>query len=116
MAEIILSIIILGLLGVFMNFEPLLMPMSMVTTFSLALIISFFFFMTIVWREKAHDERENLHKLFAGRISFLVGSVILVLGIIVQAYHHNVDPWLIYTLGGMILSKLFIHLYQRYKM
>lgn len=116
MVEIILSLIILGLLGVIMNFQSLLMPMSMAASFSIALILSFFLFVVFIFREKSQDERENFHKLMAGRLAFITGAVILITGIIYQTFKHNIDPWLIYTLSGMILTKLILFIYQRYKM
>lgn len=116
MIEILLSLLILGLLGVIMRFQSLLMPMSMATTFSIALIVAFFLFIVFIFREKPQDERENVHKFMAGRIAFIVGAIILITGIIYQTFQHNIDPWLIYTLSGMILTKLVFYLYQRYKM
>ncbi len=115
MREIILAFILLLLLACFMFFEELLMPMGTHIMLSLALILFFFFFTIFIWKENGRDERENLHTLHAGRISFLAGSLILVLGIIMQSFEHAIDPWLIYALSGMVLSKLIMHLYQTYK-
>jgi heme/copper-type cytochrome/quinol oxidase subunit 2 len=116
MAEIVLAIIILSLLGIVMNFQSLLMPMSMAATFSIALVLAFFLFIVFIFREKPKDEREHFHKLMAGRMAFITGALILIAGIIYQTFMHNIDPWLIYTLSGMILTKLLIVTYQRYKM
>lgn len=115
MKEVILTLILLGLLACFMFFEELLMPMQTNVMLSLALIITFFLFTAFIWKEKGHDEREHLHTLTAGRVSFLIGSGILVTAIVVQSFQHNIDPWLIYALSGMVLSKLLTHLYQEYK-
>lgn len=80
------------------------------------LIASFLVMLGTVWNETAHDEREQSHKQFAGRVSFLVGTSILFLGILVQGFHHNVDPWLIYALSGMVLSKIASRIYSQFKM
>lgn len=115
MKEIILALIMLALLGCFMFFEELLMPMETTIILSLGLILSFFLFTIFIWKEKGRDERETLHTLFAGRISFLAGSLVLVIGIVKQSLDHNIDPWLIYALSGMVLTKLLTHIYQTYK-
>jgi hypothetical protein len=115
MKELFLAVILLLLLSSFVLFEELLMPMETTIILSLGLILSFFFYTIFIWKEKGRDEREILHALHAGRVSFLTGSFILVLGIVVQAFNHSIDPWLIYALSGIVFSKLMMLLYQNYK-
>ncbi len=93
-----------------------LMPSSFQKFLIVSLISSFLIVVGTVWNESARDEREQSHKQFAGRISFLVGTTILFLGILVQSFHHNVDPWLIYALAGMVLSKIVSRIYSQFKM
>lgn len=66
-------------------------------------------------REKSADEREDMHRLFAGRVAFLVGSGVLTCGVAYQSYHHALDPWLALALGGMILSKVLARIWQERK-
>ncbi len=81
------------------------------------LIVSvvFLIFSALVFREQSKDERENVLKMNAGRISFLAGSIIAVVGILFQSMSHNVDPWLVYTLIGMVLVKTIIRVFYSLK-
>lgn len=79
----------------------------------LGLVIVFALFASFVWRENHRDEREGLHKMMAGRIAFLVGTALLTLGIIVQSFDHNLDPWLVFILSGMIVAKVITLIYGR---
>jgi hypothetical protein len=63
-------------------------------------------FAALIWREKPADEREILLSQKAGRIAFLVGTSVLVIGIVYEELHHSLDPWLIYALVFMILGKI----------
>jgi len=81
----------------------------------LGLIVVFFVFASFVWRENARDEREGLHKMMAGRIAFLAGTATLVIAIIIQSFRHELDFWLVLTLGIMILAKIIGLLYGRIK-
>lgn len=97
------------------NTEKLLMPEDFDMMLVLGLIISFLIFAATIWKERAADERENMHRLNAGRISFLVGSVVLVIGITIQAMNHNIDPWLVYALIAMVASKLTSRLLSQWR-
>lgn len=113
--EIIIGIIILAILGIFLNPTRLLMPDSVNMMLILALILGFLGFIGLVWREQANDEREAVHMQKAGRISFFVGATILVVGIVIQALHHDVDPWLLYALSGMVLTKLISRAFHSFR-
>jgi hypothetical protein len=54
------------------------------------------------------DERDESHRSFAGRAAFLVGSGILVIGIVAQTFSHTLDPWLVAALAGMVLAKVAV--------
>ena len=109
--EIIVAIVLAGLLFLFLSPIDLLMPMTTGTMSILLVSVLFMVFSSLVFREKSRDERENFLKMNAGRISFLSGSVIAVIGILYQSMTHNIDPWLVYTLIGMILAKTTTRLY-----
>ncbi|MDQ3076883.1 MAG: hypothetical protein M3Q63_02420, partial [bacterium] len=69
-------------------------------------------FATFILRENVRDERDGMHRLLAGRMAFLLGSITLVIGILVQAYSHTVDIWLVLTLVVMVLTKMGTRLYS----
>ena len=79
------------------------------------LFVAFVLFAIFVWKEKAADEREQVHRMLAGRVAFLTGSSILVLGIIVQEMQGKLDKWLVYSLVGMIVAKVVALKYNRKK-
>lgn len=110
--EVIVSVGILLILTVFLNPTHLLMPDTVNTMLMLGLIIGFLGFMGLVWRERGGDEREAAHIQKSGRISFFVGASVLVLGVVMQATKHEVDPWLIYALAVMVLTKLITRIFQ----
>jgi hypothetical protein len=90
------------LLNPFHFWMPDMMVMSM-----LAITLALFgIFASFILRERSVDEREDQHKSLAGRNAFLAGSGILTLGIVIQGYTHTVDPWLVFTLIGMVAVKL----------
>ena len=113
--EIIISVCLAILLMLLASPIDLLMPTNTSVMLIGALVLVFLIFSTIVWKEKAADERENLHRLQAGRISFLIGSSILVLGIIVQSLRHDIDIWLILGLLGMVITKILSRIYSQIK-
>jgi hypothetical protein len=53
--------------------------------------------------------------MLAGRIAFLAGSAILLLGIVVQTYFHALDPWLVAALAAMVIAKMVGNAYARMK-
>ncbi len=110
--ELIVAVALIGLLVLFVSPIDLLMPMTTSAMSILLVAVLFLIFSSLVFREKARDERENILKMNAGRISFLTGSVIAVVGILYQSASHNIDPWLVYTLIGMILAKTAVRLYS----
>ena len=80
---------------------------SIVVMCILPIILGLFaLFSSFVLRENKCDEREERHRALAGRNSFLAGAGLLTLGIVVQAYTHTVDPWLVIALTVMILVKI----------
>ncbi len=69
-----------------------------------------------VVRESAADEREAMHRSFAGRVAFLAGSAVLVTGIIAEGMQHAVDPWLILALVVMIVGKIVTRIYSDFRL
>ncbi len=97
-----LIIVAILLLNPFHFWMPDMMVMGMLA----CALVLFAIFASFVLREKALDERDNVHRTLAGRNAFLGGSAILMLGIIIQGYSHSVDPWLVLTLITMIIVKM----------
>lgn len=114
--ETISAILILGIAFLFLNPGHLIMPETMVSMLIVALIVSFLTFAAYLLREKSSDEREAIHILTAGRISYLVGVGTLIIGIILQALKHEIDPWLVIALCAMVFSKLLSRIYSHFKM
>ena len=113
--EIIVSSILIVLLILFINPFELWMPPMLLMMMVLGLVVVFAIFASFIWRESSRDERESLHKMIAGRIAFLAGAGVLVTAIIVQNLKHELDIWVVLTLGTMILAKIIAHIYGRAK-
>ena len=110
--EIIVAIIVVVLLVLIV--DPLnWMPPVAIMMLLLGMLVAFLVFIGFVWREKPQDEREAAHRVFAGRIAFLVGTALLVVGTAVQTLQHELDPWLPVILGIMILAKIIASAYGR---
>lgn len=58
-----------------------------------------------VERERAYDERDEIHRMLAGRVAFHVGAAFLTIGIAVQSLQDQLDPWLVAALVVMIVAK-----------
>ena len=114
--QAISAIAILGIAIVFFNPGHLAMPDTMISMLIIGLILAFLTFAAFLLKEKPADEREGIHILTAGRLSYLVGVGTLILGIIIQGLRHNIDPWLVISLCAMIFSKLLSRIYSHFKM
>ena len=113
--EIIVSLVLIVLLILCLNPFEFWMPPGLLMMLVLGLVVVFALFASFIWRENSKDEREGLHKMMAGRIAFLAGTAVLVTAIIVQSLRHELDFWLVLTLGTMILAKIIGLLYGRIK-
>jgi uncharacterized membrane protein len=109
--ELGIAIALVGVLTLFLMPGELLMPKTEETMITVVLAVLFIVFSALVFREGSKDERENVLRMNAGRISFLIGSIIAVIGILYQSLSHNIDPWLVMTLIGMVLAKALSRLY-----
>ena len=114
--EIVSAAAIFGIAILFLNIGNLTMPDNIQSMLIVGLIISFLTFSAYLFREKSSDERESMHILTAGRISYLVGVGALILGIIAQALKHEIDPWLVVALCAMVFSKLLTRIYSHFRM
>jgi len=113
--EIILSVIVLILLFLLANPFNVWMPNMIHMTVVVFFVVAFALFAIFIMRERPSDEREALNRSAAGRIAFLVGGSILILGIVVQTLENIFDPWLGIALGGMVVAKLSAVIYEEIK-
>ncbi len=114
--ETISAIAILGIAILFLNPGNLSMPDTMQSMLIVSIIVAFLTFAAFILREKSSDERESMHILSAGRISYLVGVGALIAGVVIQALRHEIDPWLVIALCAMVFSKLISRIYSHFKM
>jgi hypothetical protein len=113
--ELGVAIALAGVLALFLMPGTLLMPKSQETMIIVVVAVLFIVFSALVFRERSRDEREDVLRMNAGRISFLIGSVIAIIGILYQSLSHNIDPWLVMTLIGMVLAKTLTRVYTTLK-
>jgi NADH:ubiquinone oxidoreductase subunit 4 (subunit M) len=104
--EFMVTVCLVALAVLLLNPFHFWMPDMMVMGMLACILVLFGIFASFILREKIFDERDSAHRTLAGRNAFLAGSSILMLGIIVQGYSHQVDAWLVITLIGMILTKI----------
>lgn len=114
--EIISAVVILAIAIFFASSESLSMPESVVSMLTIGLVVAFLVFAAFIFKEKSSDEREALHILAAGRISYLVGVAVLVVGVVIQSTSHNIDPILVVALCAMVFTKLIARIYSNFKM
>ena len=71
----------------------------------------FAIFAMFLWKEKAADERAVLHRFMAARFAYTVAGVVLLLGTVLEALEHSIDPWLPSALAAMVLAKIIGRFY-----
>jgi len=113
--DIIVSAILIISLISFLKDPELLMPMTLNSVALVIFVAIFAVFIGLIFRENALDEREKLHKLEAGRVAYVAGILVIALGIIVQSFSYNIDPWLFYALISMIVIKILARIYVQLK-
>ncbi len=110
--ELVVSVALLALAVLLLNPFHFWMP-DMVMMFLMAIaLVSFGIFATFVLRERVFDERDAVHRTLAGRNSFLVGSALLVIAIVIQEYREAMDPWLVIVFMAMILTKILTRVWS----
>lgn len=114
--ETVSALVILGIAILFLNPGHLTMPDTVHSMMIVAIIVAYLTFAAFIYREKSSDEREMLHVLAAGRISYLVGVGVLIFAVIRQALMQEIDPWLVIALCAMVFSKLVSRIYSHMRM
>ena len=65
-----------------------------------------------VMYERISDERDFIHRMNAGRMAYLSGIAVLTIALVVQGFQHNIDPWISFSLGVMVIVKLGSRFYS----
>lgn len=104
---VLLVLMLSALTDPFMYWMPTMPTMFALTVACVSLIV----WMGFVMRETARDEREAEHRMFAGRVAYLVGIAGLTCALLIQGISHEIDPWIPGTLVLMVISKVFARLY-----
>lgn len=109
--EIGVSIALVFLLALILNPFDILMPtMAQVAVLAFT-VAAFGVFASFILKESARDEREGAHRMFAGRVAFLAGATVLILGIVVQGVWATIDVWLVAALVAMVVGKVAARVY-----
>lgn len=110
--EIIITLSLISIAVLLLNPFHFWMPDMMVICMLAVALALFGIFASFVLREKDFDERDTMHRTLAGRNAFLGGATILMIGIVIQGYTHNVDPWLVVALVVMIFAKIITRIWS----
>ena len=113
--EIIIAVILIALLGLFMNPMNLLMPQPMHMVMVPLLVILFVVFAGFLWKETRGDEREQLHKFIASRFAYFAAITVLIIAVILQNAQNAIDPWIIIALCIALLAKIVGLIYGHIK-
>ena len=109
--ETTVALMLVVLLLLILNPYDFWMPNMAHLTALVAVLIAFAVYASYVLREKILDERDALHRMFAGRAAFLAGTTVLLVGVVIGAVKDAVDSWLILSLVVMILTKIGARFY-----
>lgn len=112
--EIILALAIGILAFVVSNPYDFWMPRPLYMMLATVLVVFVALFAVFVWKENSADERDSQHIWKSGRVSFMVGAVVLLFGVVFEALvNHYVDPWLAFSLAAMVIAKIGSREYMR---
>lgn len=113
--EYIVAIVAVGLLLLLHNPFNFWMPSMLEMWLSLLVCVAVIVFGVFLWREKAADEREQLHIFIADRIALLTVAGVLTIAVVVQGINHTLDPWIGLALGALIIGKAVGQIYSKRK-
>lgn len=109
--HIVVAVALVVLLTLLSDLTPWMPPMAaMMTLLAAAVLLAVF--AGFVMHENGGDEREIVHRMNAGRIAYLSGIASLTVALIVQGFAHAIDPWILITLGVMVLAKIASRFYS----
>ena len=99
------AFVVIGAFFLINPFEVWMPDMAHMTVLGIT-VAAFGVLSLFIVHETSVDERDDVHRMVAGRTAFVAGSFVLVLGIVVQTLQHTLDAWLVVALVIMVLSKL----------
>jgi hypothetical protein len=109
--ERIVAVVLIILLVLIGNPFMLWMPSMIVVSVLVVITALIFVWAGFILTEKAHDEREELHRTHAGRSAYLSAAAVLTVALVYQGLTETIDFWIPLTLAVMILAKLFTRLF-----
>lgn len=109
--QIFVALLIVFFLLALGDYLPFWMPNMNEMIVLLVVTLCMLAWASFVMFEKAIDEREVMLRMHAGRIAYLSGIGVLLVALIVQGFAHAIDPWVMLTLGTMVVTKLGARLY-----
>ena len=110
--QLVCALVLLALAFALVNPMDLWMPDSAHMLVLAAAVVVAGAFGMFVLAERTGDEREESHKMLAGRAAFFAGGIVLLLGIVVQSLAHVLDAWLVYALVAMVFAKIAARMYS----
>lgn len=106
--EFLFIFLALSLFIVTLTTKTIVVSETFHTTLLTSLVTILVLFLIFFWRSPK-DEREESHSAYSGKFGYILGSLTLIIAMIVQCYHHTVDPWILIALTVMVVSRM-IHL------
>ncbi|HEY6020253.1 MAG TPA: hypothetical protein VIY48_10225 [Candidatus Paceibacterota bacterium] len=103
--ELVLAVVLVVLAVVLANPFGWWMPSMLVMLLLALAVVVGSVWGVFVMRERAADERDEAHRALAGRVAFLTGGAVLLVGIVIEELAHALDPWLVGALVAMIVAK-----------
>lgn len=110
-SSLVTGIVLVSLLTLLSDPFMLWMPEPAQMMVLLCVVILAIVWAGFVMRERAHDERDSLHSLHAGRVSYLSGLFVLTLALLVQGLSDAIDIWIVASLGVMVVAKIIARWY-----
>jgi drug/metabolite transporter (DMT)-like permease len=115
--QIVTAVVFLGLLLLLTDPFMIFMPPMAAMLVLLCVVVLMCMWSGFILYEQFVDERELMHRMYAGRVAYLTALGSLTLALLYQALTaHHIDPWIALTLALMVISKLGARLYyDRFK-
>jgi cobalamin synthase len=105
-SDAIVGLVILVSLLLSSNLLSGFMPSSIAMLAIALFVAALCLFAVLIWRESPRDEREAYVLLYSDRLGFVVGAIILSIGLVGAALRHESTTFLALVLSAMVLAKL----------
>lgn len=112
--EYVAVIIFIGILVLLLNPFHFWMPENVKYIMLASLLVLFGVYVSTVLKQQPQDEREEQHQFIAHRFGYLLGTALLMVGIIYEGItQYEIHPWLPIVLGVMVLANMCSLSYSR---